>query len=79
MYSADEYEEKRGWGHSTLSGALATAEAAQVKKLVLFHHDPERDDRALDSVLRRAQKRFPRTVAAREGLTLRVGAPDLRS
>lgn len=72
MYSADEYEEKRGWGHSTLAGALATAEAARVNTLVLFHHDPERDDRALDAVLRRAQKRFPHTIAAREGLTVRL-------
>jgi ribonuclease BN (tRNA processing enzyme) len=72
MYSGDEYEERRGWGHSTWAGALATAEAARVKKLVLFHHDPERDDRALDTVLKRAQKTFPRTIAAREGLTLRL-------
>ena len=78
MYGPDEYEEKRGWGHSTWAGALATAEAARVKKLVLFHHDPERDDRALDAMLRRAQKRFPRTIAAREGLTLRLGATESR-
>jgi phosphoribosyl 1,2-cyclic phosphodiesterase len=72
MYTADEYEERRGWGHSTWGGALATAEAARVKKLVLFHHDPQRDDRALEAVLRRVQKAFPRTIAAREGLTLQI-------
>lgn len=70
MYTAPEYEQRRGWGHSTWSGALATAEAARVKKLVLFHHDPERNDRALEGVLRRVQKQFPRTIAAREGQTL---------
>ena len=74
MYTDPEYEERRGWGHSTWAGALATAEAARVKKLVLFHHDPERDDRALDAVLRRVQKQFPNSVAAREGLTLRLAA-----
>jgi phosphoribosyl 1,2-cyclic phosphodiesterase len=74
MYSANEYEQRRGWGHSTWTGALATAEAARVKTLVLFHHDPDRDDRAVDALLKRAQKRFRRTVAAREGLTLRLAA-----
>jgi phosphoribosyl 1,2-cyclic phosphodiesterase len=72
MYTDPEYEQRKGWGHSTWSGALATAEAARVKKLVLFHHDPDRDDRSLDGVLRKVQKRFPRTIAAREGQTLRL-------
>ena len=77
MYTPDEYEERRGWGHSTYGGALATAAAAKVKKLVLFHHDPDRADRALDAMLRRVQKAFPRTIAAREGLTLRLsGRPE---
>jgi hypothetical protein len=39
---------------------------------VLFHHDPERDDRALEAVLKKVQKRFPSTIAAREGLTIRI-------
>ena len=74
MYTAAEYEERRGWGHSTWAGALATAKAAKVKTLVLFHHDPDRDDRALEAVLRRVQKQFPRAIAAREGLTLRLAS-----
>jgi phosphoribosyl 1,2-cyclic phosphodiesterase len=76
MYVESEYEQRRGWGHSTWAGALATAEAARVKKLVLFHHDPDRDDRALEAVLKQVQKRFPHTLAAREGQTLRIAAGD---
>jgi len=72
MYTAEEYEERRGWGHSTWNGALATAEKAKVKRLVLFHHDPDRSDRALDAVLKRVQRAFPKAIAAREGLTLRL-------
>lgn len=74
MYTGDEYQTRKGWGHSTWNGALATARAAKVKRLVLFHHDPARDDEALDALLRRVKKGFPRTVAAREGLTLRLSA-----
>jgi phosphoribosyl 1,2-cyclic phosphodiesterase len=74
MYVDSEYEQRRGWGHSTWGGALATALAAKVKTLVLFHHDPERDDRALEAVLKKVQKRFPSTIAAREGVTIRIAA-----
>jgi len=72
MYTDPEYAQRKGWGHSTWSGALATAEAARVKKLCLFHHDPDRDDRALEAVLKKVQKQFPRAIAAREGQTLRL-------
>jgi phosphoribosyl 1,2-cyclic phosphodiesterase len=72
MYTGPEYEARRGWGHSTWNGALATAKAAKVKRLVLFHHDPERNDRALDALLWQARSSFPRTTAARERQTIRI-------
>ena len=37
-----------GWGHSTLSHALAFARLANVKHLMPFHHDPAHDDDTLD-------------------------------
>jgi len=79
MYTGPEYEVRKGWGHSTWGGALATAEAAQVKRLVLFHHDPARDDRSLDALLRRVQRSFPQTLAAREGVTLRLSTAGRRA
>ena len=50
QYLPGEYEEKRGWGHSTLDDVLELAVEARVKKLVLFHHDPDRTDRDLDAI-----------------------------
>jgi phosphoribosyl 1,2-cyclic phosphodiesterase len=72
MYTAAEYDSRRGWGHSTWSGAVATARAARVKQLVLFHHDPSRDDRGLDALVKSVRRLWPKTLAAREGLTLRL-------
>ena len=40
MYTADEYERLRGWGHSTYEDAVALALDAGVERLVLFHHRP---------------------------------------
>ncbi len=73
QYTPHEYKTaKKTWGHSTWAEAVSIAREAKVKKLVLFHHDPDHDDRMIDSILRKARQRFPRTVAAREGLTIQV-------
>jgi phosphoribosyl 1,2-cyclic phosphodiesterase len=48
QYNDEEYARTRGWGHSTYAQVLDLALAAGVKRLGLFHHDPERTDDALD-------------------------------
>lgn len=63
---------KQGWGHSTWQMAVQVALAAGVKKLVLFHHEPEHDDDTLDQLEKQAQQIFPAAVLAREGMTLEL-------
>jgi phosphoribosyl 1,2-cyclic phosphodiesterase len=72
MYTPDEYlgkvgGPKRGFGHSTWEFAVQAARAAEVKNLVLCHHDPARSDDALDALVATTREHFPRTTAAREG------------
>ena len=67
QYTPEEYESKRGWGHSTWLEATRVARDAEVKQLVLFHHDPAHDDRAIDEIVASARRHFENTVAAREG------------
>ena len=57
QYHAPDYPAKAGWGHSTIEYAVDLARAAQVKRLVLFHHDPSRDDAAVDDLVRKARTR----------------------
>jgi len=65
-------------GHSTIEAAIDVAAKAKVKRLVLYHHDPDRNDNALDHIGRDAQhaghERLPglEVVVAREGLELEV-------
>ena len=42
---------KEHWGHSNNVVAVELAQAARVKQLALFHHDPVLDDRMIDAVL----------------------------
>jgi phosphoribosyl 1,2-cyclic phosphodiesterase len=58
---------RRGWGHSTWRAGVELARAAGVGRLLLFHHEPDRDDRELEAIERAARRLFPRTRAAREG------------
>src|SRR5437667_213575 len=64
------------WGHSTIDAAIDVAAKAKVKRLVLYHHDPDRTDDALDHIGLQAQRtgreKLPglEVVVAREGLEL---------
>jgi phosphoribosyl 1,2-cyclic phosphodiesterase len=73
QYTPEEYPGKVGWGHSTWTAAVELARAANVKQLVLFHHDPRRTDAQVAELEGRARAAFPATIAAREGLTLVAG------
>lgn len=76
MYTGAEYMDHRGWGHSSYRDAIDFAIAAEVETLVLFHHDPERSDAALDAQLilcrEMVQERNGRVevVAAAEGMEI---------
>jgi len=54
QYLDDDY--KKGWGHSTIATAVDVAVRANVKRLVLYHHDPERTDDMLDKIGADAQR-----------------------
>ena len=58
QYTEDEYVGTRGWGHSTVSDALAFARRADVERVALFHHDPTHDDSRLDAVAEEALARW---------------------
>ena len=52
--------------------AAAVAQKADVKRLVLFHHEPLHDDHAMRRIEQRAKSLFPATITAREQRELKV-------
>ncbi len=50
QYTPEERERRRGWGHSDYVSALELALKAQVKRLILFHHDPSRKDPEVEAL-----------------------------
>lgn len=56
QYTAEEYQPRVGWGHSTMDDALQFAEMAAAKKLLFFHHDPAHTDEHLQYLLLKAME-----------------------
>ena len=58
QYEDHEYPMRVGWGHSCLDHVLAFGQIADVKRLVLFHHDPLHTDADLDALTERARSQW---------------------
>jgi anti-anti-sigma factor len=79
QFTPEEYATNRkGWGHSTWQDAIKVAHEANVKKLVLFHHDPYHSDSQIDQMVSEAQVFFPNTIGASRGLELNLGDFSLK-
>jgi len=70
MYTDEEYRRYVGWGHSTWQEGVRLCKEAGVKRLAVFHHDPEHDDDMLDGIAREVERLMPGSVVAHEGLVL---------
>lgn len=44
QYFNNQYPSRRGWGHSSTRPLARVAAAAQVERVLLFHHDPDHTD-----------------------------------
>jgi phosphoribosyl 1,2-cyclic phosphodiesterase len=64
QHTAEELPAKAAFGHSAAEYALTLAEAARARRVLLFHHDPNRTDDELDELLGRfAESPVPVTAA----------------
>jgi CheY-like chemotaxis protein/phosphoribosyl 1,2-cyclic phosphodiesterase len=85
QYTAAEYAQKIGWGHSPVTYVVDVALAAHGKRLALFHHDPARGDADLDQVLAMCQERAAAAqssldiIAAAEGQWLELSTDTVAS
>lgn len=56
QYTDDEYKNKVGWGHSSVSQVVNICEEYNVKQLYTFHHDPDHTDKIVDRMIKSARK-----------------------
>jgi len=78
QYTREEYQRHVGWGHGCLDEVVALALRCKVKRLFLFHHDPDHDDAKIRQMvehargLARPNGAALEIEAAREGLVVEV-------
>lgn len=73
MHADDDYEMRRGWGHSPARAGVIVAERAGAKRLALFHHNPDATDDMIDAIVANTAARTSVPVfAAAEGSYLDV-------
>ncbi len=82
QYTVEEYQKKVGWGHGPAEWAVDYAVAAGAKRLALYHHDPLRDDAAVDRLLESCRQRAAASgglevFAAAEGEVLDVSEREV--
>jgi phosphoribosyl 1,2-cyclic phosphodiesterase/DNA-binding response OmpR family regulator len=81
QYTADEYPDKVGWGHSPVEYAVRLSQEAGVKRLALTHHDSLRDDDAVDRLVESARANLSgrgsslEIFAAAEGQAIKLDHP----
>ena len=69
QYTPEEYKRFKGWGHSTWTEAARSARESKAQQLILFHHDPDRDDSQLTDIVDEARTEFENVSVACEGWT----------
>lgn len=78
QYTDEEYVQRLGWGHSSVTHAATFALAAGVRQLAMFHHDPMRSDPELealyDQVSALVGNEQDPPLIGREGLEVALGA-----
>jgi len=76
QYSEEEYEQKIGWGHTSVEDAVVFARAVGARRLVLFHHEPLHTDESLARIEAHARSLARRNeeqpTLAREGMVIEL-------
>ncbi|MBL22690.1 MAG: MBL fold metallo-hydrolase [Rhodospirillaceae bacterium] len=71
-YTDDEFEPKIGWGHSTWQEGVRLCQAANVKSLAIFHHDPDHEDDFMEKLEMEARAAWDGAFVARENMVIKL-------
>jgi ribonuclease BN (tRNA processing enzyme) len=84
QYDSAEYKQHAGWGHGCVDDSVELALRANVKRLCLFHHEPDHSDKQMDAMLKHARKLVAKQKAklqvdaAREGMVIELSGKSPR-
>jgi phosphoribosyl 1,2-cyclic phosphodiesterase len=72
-YTDAEFPAKVGWGHSTWQEGVRLCRQAGVRRLAIFHHDPDHVDSVMAGIEREAKRMWESTFVARDDMVVTLG------
>ena len=72
FFTDDEFPSKIGWGHSTWEEGVRLCRAANVKRLAIFHHDPDHEDQIMEEIEETARNAWEGAFVARENMVVHL-------
>lgn len=69
-YTEEEFPSKIGWGHSTWNEGVRLCRLANVKRMAIFHHEPDHFDDFMDKVAEEAHAEWAGSFVCREGMCI---------
>jgi len=72
QYTLEEFPARADFGHSAIDYAIELGRKAGAKSVMLYHHDPDRTDDALDQIVASLNGTEPKVIAAAEGSVIEL-------
>ena len=71
-YDDNNFKSFIGWGHSTWQEATRLAKQCNIKKLFIFHHNPDNDDKKMEQIENICKKMDNNFIVAKEGMSINI-------
>jgi len=72
QYTLEEFPARADFGHSAIDYAIELGRKAGARSVMLYHHDPDRTDDALDQIVASLNGTKPKVIAAAEGSVIEL-------
>ena len=71
-YDDKHFKNYIGWGHSTWQEATRLAKECNIRKLFIYHHNPENDDKKMNLIESACKKMNNQFIVAKEGMFINL-------
>lgn len=71
-YNDTNYSNYKGWGHSTWQEAVKLGNQANVKKIIIFHHDPYNNDEKMSNIEAEISKQAINVIVSKQGMVINL-------
>ncbi len=71
-YRDEEFQNYKGWGHSTWQEGVRLSNYSKIKKYAIFHHNPDNKDNTMKEIEEEANLIGKNILVAKEGMSVKI-------